>query len=285
MTRTARLALANLIAQAAIIVTGVIVRVTGSGLGCPTWPQCAPGSFVPTAHQAESWHKYVEFGNRLLTFVLTAFAVAVLIAVWRSSRDARLRRLAVIPFVGVVAQAVLGGVSVLLQLSPVTVMAHFLLSVVLVAYSHRLWFVVRGIEPVVVTAAGLVRSARVQRWSAFVILTLGTVVSATGPHSGDASADRLTFDPRATTLVHAVVALLYIVSSVRLFMAAKYELRDERFTKAVRQSMEFAGMAALTGALQYVLALPWWLVTVHAGLSATFWIASLHVHRLSVRNA
>lgn len=280
-----RLALANLFAQSAIIVTGVIVRVTGSGLGCPTWPQCVPGSFTPTVDQPEAWHKYVEFGNRLLTFVLAGIAIALLVAVWRSAvgRQPGMRLLAAIPFLGVVAQAVLGGISVLLQLSPVTVMAHFLLSVVLVAYSHRLWFVLGGFEQLSNVPAAILRSARMQRISGFAILTFGTVVSATGPHSGDAAADRLTFDPRVTTLIHAVIAMLYIVASVRLFMAAKYELQDARFTLIVRRTMELATATAISGVLQYLLAIPWYLVTLHAALSAGFWVASLHTHRVVTR--
>ena len=71
---------ANLVAQTAILVTGAVVRLTGSGLGCPTWPQCVEGSYAPTARQAEAWHKYVEFGNRLLTFVLVALAIAAVVA-------------------------------------------------------------------------------------------------------------------------------------------------------------------------------------------------------------
>lgn len=81
---TRRVFLANLVAQVAIVVTGGLVRLTSSGLGCPTWPQCVPGSLVPVSEQAQAWHKYVEFGNRLLTFVLVALAVASLVAAVRT---------------------------------------------------------------------------------------------------------------------------------------------------------------------------------------------------------
>ena len=109
-SRTARgIYIANLVAQSAIVVTGAVVRLTGSGLGCPTWPECVEGSYTPTARQAEEWHKYVEFGNRLLTFVLVALAIAAVVAaIWdaRSRRRAGLTRrpvivlLASIPILG-----------------------------------------------------------------------------------------------------------------------------------------------------------------------------------------
>ena len=125
--------LANLVAQTAIILTGGLVRVTGSGLGCPTWPQCTEGSLVPTATQTEAWHKYVEFGNRTLTGVLGLLAIAAIVGaiVWRRRSGVRRRPilwLSVIPLAGTVAQAVLGGITVLTGLNPVTVALHFLLS-------------------------------------------------------------------------------------------------------------------------------------------------------------
>ena len=112
--------IANLVAQMAIVVTGAVVRVTGSGLGCPTWPECVEGSYTPTARQEESWHKYVEFGNRLLTFGLVVLAVATIVAVImdrrrRSRLSLPARRvlivLATVPFIGTFAQAALGGIT------------------------------------------------------------------------------------------------------------------------------------------------------------------------------
>ncbi|HZH22644.1 MAG TPA: COX15/CtaA family protein, partial [Geodermatophilus sp.] len=105
-----RLALANAVANGAIVVTGGAVRLTGSGLGCPTWPRCTSESFVATPELAG--HGVIEFGNRLLTFVLAAVAIATVVAVWRSTRR-DLRPLAVLTFLGVPAQALLGGVTVL----------------------------------------------------------------------------------------------------------------------------------------------------------------------------
>ena len=125
-----RLALANAVANGLIVVTGGAVRLTGSGLGCPTWPRCTDASFVATPELAG--HGAIEFGNRLLTFVLAAVAVATVVVVWRSARR-DLRVLALLTFLGIPAQALLGGITVLTGLNPWTVAAHFLLSMVLVA--------------------------------------------------------------------------------------------------------------------------------------------------------
>ena len=114
--------MANLVAQIGIVVTGGLVRVTGSGLGCPTWPECVDGSLVPTQGQAEAFHKYIEFGNRLLTFVLGILAIAAVVAALRlrsrwQREGAAVRRplllLAAVPLLGTLAQALLGGVTVL----------------------------------------------------------------------------------------------------------------------------------------------------------------------------
>ena len=137
-----RVALINAIANGVIVVTGGAVRLTGSGLGCPTWPRCTGSSIVPTPELAG--HGVIEFGNRLLTFVLTAAAIATVVVVFRSVRR-DLRRLAVISFLGIPAQALLGGVTVLTGLNPWTVAAHFLLSMVLVAVATTLWL--RSREP------------------------------------------------------------------------------------------------------------------------------------------
>jgi len=132
------LTLALLISQAAIVVTGGAVRLTGSGLGCPTWPECTPGSYFPVENQVEgTFHSWIEFGNRLLTFVLVIFALATLIAVLRSGRK-DLRLLAAGQFLGIFGQGILGGITVLTDLNPITVAAHFLLSIVLIAAATSL---------------------------------------------------------------------------------------------------------------------------------------------------
>ncbi|MFY8205191.1 MAG: COX15/CtaA family protein, partial [Actinomycetes bacterium] len=133
-----RISLANLIAQSGIIVTGAIVRLTGSGLGCPTWPDCAPGSLIPVAGQVEGFHKYIEFGNRTLTFLVLAISIALFVFSLLNEK----RNIIVwsfLPLIGTLLQAVLGGITVLTGLHPSTVMAHFLLSIVLVGISVKIY--------------------------------------------------------------------------------------------------------------------------------------------------
>jgi len=117
--------------QGALIVTGGAVRLTGSGLGCPTWPECTPGSYTPVPYQAEGQlHAWIEFGNRLLTFVLLLTAVVVVVIAFRSSKNAiskrRVRALAALQILGILGQGVLGGITVLTGVHPTTVAAHFL---------------------------------------------------------------------------------------------------------------------------------------------------------------
>jgi len=133
-----RISLANLIAQSGIIVTGAIVRLTGSGLGCPTWPDCTPGSLIPVAGQVEGFHKYIEFGNRTLTFLVLAISIALFVfSLINEKRNIILWSF--LPLIGTLLQAVLGGITVLTGLNPLTVMAHFLLSIILVGISVKIY--------------------------------------------------------------------------------------------------------------------------------------------------
>src|SRR5687767_8589420 len=124
------LAVANLLANIGIVVTGGVVRLTGSGLGCPTWPRCTEESYV--AHGELGVHGVIEFGNRMLTWVLVAVAIACVIAAWQSG-DRRARALSVIIALGVPAQAVLGGITVLTQLNPFVVALHLLVSMAIIS--------------------------------------------------------------------------------------------------------------------------------------------------------
>ena len=136
-----RLAYASLVANTVIVLTGGAVRLTGSGLGCPTWPRCTDESFVP--HGALGMHGVIEFGNRLLTYVLVAVAVAAWVAVWRLEPTRRpVRRIATVLALGIPAQAVIGGVTVLTDLNPWVVALHLMVSMGLISGSvllvHRL---------------------------------------------------------------------------------------------------------------------------------------------------
>ena len=125
--------------QSALVITGGAVRLTGSGLGCPTWPECVPGSYLPVEGQAEgALHAWIEFGNRLLTFALLIAAVATLVAVLKSGRR-DLRFLAATQILGILGQGVLGGITVLTDLNPLAVASHLLLSILLISAATSLF--------------------------------------------------------------------------------------------------------------------------------------------------
>jgi len=201
-----------LFAQAAIVVTGGAVRLTGSGLGCPTWPECTPGSYTPKPYQVEEQVKvWIEFGNRLLTFVLALIAITVLISVLTSRRK-DLRALALGQVLGILGQGVLGGITVLTGLHPATVGAHFLLSIILIAGATSLR--ARRFSPrEEQDSLPLVRKIAITHIiSTFLVIMLGTIVTGTGPHAGDATTQRFPFDLRTVAWLHAdaVIALFGI---------------------------------------------------------------------------
>lgn len=211
---------ANLVGQILIIVTGGAVRLTGSGLGCSTWPQCEPGRFTPQLHEATSIHPFIEFGNRTVSVVLVliAAAVAVLVVLDRR-RPWSYRRLGLVPLVGVLIQAVVGGITVLIDLHPAIVGSHLLISMALVAFSA--WLVVRtreGDGPAVPLVDRTTRVlVRVLIALTALVLALGVVVTGAGPHSGDDEVGyRFAVDPWAMSKLHAAsvwtfVAVLVVV--------------------------------------------------------------------------
>lgn len=276
-----RLATLNLLAQAGIVVTGVAVRATGSGLGCPSWPQCTPGSYTPTVQQAQSWHKFVEFGNRTLTFVLVVVAVATLLAVYRDEiarRDRRAVLLAWVPFLGTFAQALLGGITVRVGLNPYSVMAHFLLSLPLIWAAHALR--VRLTNPARLELAQPIERvwAAVLVGVAVVVLTLGTVTTGSGPHSGDADhPTRLGLDPVTIAWIHAGSVMLFIGLAIGLWAYANYLLRDDTLKRPALGVLHVCGGQMVVGFTQFARGLPWWLLIVHALFAVWFWIAVLNV--------
>jgi cytochrome c oxidase assembly protein subunit 15 len=256
-----RLALANAVANGAIVVTGGAVRLTGSGLGCPTWPRCTDKSFVATPELAG--HGAIEFGNRLLTFVLTAIAIATVVAVFRSARR-DLRRLAALSLLGIPAQALLGGVTVLTGLNPWTVAAHFLVSMALVAIATTLWL--RSREPgvgqplvrrpfrLLVAGIAVVTAA---------VLVLGTVVTGSGPHSGDPAAGRTGLDPELVSQLHADVVFLLIGLTVALLVALHATDSPDRVRRAARDLLIVELAQGVIGYVQYFTDLPIALVLLH----------------------
>jgi len=270
-TLTRRLAWANLAAHVGIIVTGGLVRLTGSGLGCSTWPMCEPGSFTPVFHEAASINPFIEFGNRTLTGVLTVISLALLWAVHRRepvrSRPPVFRRLARVVLLLILAQAVIGGLSVLADLHPAIVGSHMYISLALVAVSAYLVARLRqpdgpatpppGQLPRLVTALAVVGAA---------LMVAGVVTTGTGPHSGDATAPaRFALDPVLVTRVHSGLAWLFVgVLAATAVAGTRHGLGWRRWSGVIAVTVA----QGLVGYVQYFTGLPEALVAVHMLLSA-----------------
>ncbi len=268
-----RLYVANLVMQMVIIVTGGLVRLTGSGLGCPTWPQCVPGSFTPTVQQEQGAHKLVEFGNRLLTFVLIAVAAALLVVAWKRLRATRPRLLAWTwaPLLGIVAQAIVGGVVVLAKLDPRTVSPHFLLSIILVGISAWLLYRYRegDDEEHLTVPPAAHRLAHATAAVGGVVIILGTAVTGSGPHSGDKASDvRFGFDPRATAWLHADAVMLFTGLVVACVVVGAVATTTTAYRQAWRWVLLICIAQGLIGYTQFFAKLPIALVTVHLAGSA-----------------
>ncbi|KRD45466.1 cytochrome oxidase assembly protein [Cellulomonas sp. Root930] len=276
---------ANLVGQIVIIVTGGAVRLTASGLGCSTWPQCEPGQFTPQLHSATSFHPYVEFGNRTVSVLLVAVAavVAVLVVLDRR-RPWSYRRLGLVPVVGVLIQAVIGGITVLVDLHPAIVGGHLLISMALVAFSA--WLVVRTREgdgpavPLVDRTTTLV--VRVLVALTAVVLVLGVVVTGAGPHSGDDEVGyRFDVDPWTMSKLHAASVWAFVAVLVVVLVL----LRRRGVTgRPWSTGLVLLGVTLAQGAIGYVqlfTGLPIALVNLHmlgAALLAaavTFFVGSL----------
>jgi heme a synthase len=277
-TTVRRLALASIVANSGIVVTGGAVRLTASGLGCPTWPKCTDASYTPTAEYAA--HGLIEFGNRLLTFVLGAVVLAVLVAVWRQ-RPVRpgMRRLALLGFLGIPAQAVLGGITVLTGLNPWTVMGHFLVSMVLIGLAvvlHR-----RAGEgdlpPRPVVQPLLRRLTQGLLAVNAVTLALGTVVTGSGPHSGDPDAGRTGLDPATVSQLHADSVMLLVGLTVALYVALRAIGADARLTRATGVLLVVELAQGAVGYVQYFTGLPVVLVGVHLLGACLVLIAAVRV--------
>ena len=212
-----RFAWATLFANIGIVVTGGAVRLSGSGLGCPTWPRCTDRSFTP--HGALNFHSAIEFGNRTLTFVLTAIAIATFVSALQTGR-AELRRLALLLALSVPAQAVLGGITVLTDLNPWVVAFHLLFSMGIISlavlYVHRATSPLDERRP----PPSVSRPHVALAWStyavAWVVLALGTVVTGSGPHAGDVKAPRNGLDPLQLSQLHADFVFLLVGLTVAL---------------------------------------------------------------------
>ncbi|SIR88225.1 COX15/CtaA family protein [Williamsia sterculiae] len=286
-------AVAVLISQAGIAVTGAVVRVTASGLGCPTWPQCFPGSFTPEAHaEVAGVHQAVEFGNRILSFLVVVTAALIVIAVTRARRRREVRFYAWLMPASTVVQAVVGGITVLTGLLWWTVAIHLLLSMAMVWLSVMLLEKVR--EPDTGVVAGSDAVAQVPaplRWltvlSAVVmagVLVAGTMVTGAGPHAGDTSPQnpvpRLRVQIVTLVHLHADLLIAYLALLVALGFALVAVGAPVRVRRRLYVVVATVVVQALIGVTQYALNVPEALVVLHvagAGASvaatAALWIS------------
>ena len=264
-----------LVFQTGIVLTGATVRITGSGLGCPTWPECTYGSYVPVAGQAEgAFHAWIEFGNRLLTFLLLFAAVAVLIYAIRKARRDLIRR-ALLQVAGIFGQGVIGGITVLTDLNPLAVASHFILSIFLIAGAVSI--VARGRSPLISirpTETKVKILAHAQVLLTFVVIVIGTLVTGSGPHAGDLEAPRLKLDERAITWLHADAVIALLGVSLALLVLSEISPETKR-----RIKIFFAVTLAqgLIGYIQYVTGLPELLVIIHVLGSTLVWIAAWRI--------
>ena len=264
--------------QAALVVTGGAVRLTGSGLGCPTWPECTPGSYTPVPHQAEpQLNVWIEFGNRLLTFVLVIASAAVIIAVLKSKRK-DLRLLAVGQFLGIFGQGILGGITVLTDLNPIPVAGHLLLSIILIAGATSLYS--RRYTPVVFVKPTSLTSkiSWVHIVTSFVVIILGTIVTGSGPHAGDAQARRFDFDIRTVAWLHADVVIFLLGVTFAFYVAQGTSAHSK---KAIKVFALIALAQGGIGYIQYFTGIPEILVAAHLLGATLVWIAAWRI-RLSV---
>ena len=267
-----RISLANLIAQSGIIVTGAIVRLTGSGLGCPTWPDCTPGSLIPVAGQVEGFHKYIEFGNRTLTFLVLAISIALFVfSLINEKRNIILWSF--LPLIGTLLQAVLGGITVLTGLNPFTVMAHFLLSIILVGISVKIYNyfsdkrISKSLPKIVDNYVKIVTLV------GFAVITLGTVTTGSGPHSGDEIAARFNLDLRVIAWLHADTVLLFVGLIIGLLVITKLNAESNHLYKTTRTLFIICLLQGFIGYVQWFNDLPWVLVSLHVIGAVITWIA------------
>ena len=252
-----RWAWAAVVANIVIVLTGGLVRLTGSGLGCPTWPQCTDSSFVP--HRALGVHGVIEFGNRMLTYVLIAVVVATFVAVWRWAGTTReLRRLAALIALGVPFQGVIGGITVLTDLNPWIVSLHMILSMLLVAASMLLVVRIRGGHQATRPAYStpVVLATYVVLWAT---VYLGTMVTGAGPHAGDADAPRNCLDPHVMSHVHA--ASVYVLVALTVAACIFFRRTPAARIAVILLIVELA--QGTIGFVQYFTDLPIALVATH----------------------
>ncbi|MFI9066098.1 heme A synthase [Streptomyces sp. NPDC053429] len=274
-----RTAFAALLMSVAIVVTGGAVRLTGSGLGCDTWPKCTGDSLIVT--QEQGFHGAVEFGNRMLTYVLCA-AVGWSILAARSAKPWRrsLTRLGWLQFALVMGNAVLGGITVLTGLNPYSVAGHFLLATSLITVTTVTWQrTAEGDSAPRPRVPGPVhRLAWALVAATLVLIAAGTVVTGSGPHAGDSSEiKRMPFDWAATAHVHAVAAWVVCALALAVWLVLRVADAPADTRARARDLLVVLLAQGAVGYVQYFTHVPEVLVAVHMLGSCLVWISVVRV--------
>jgi cytochrome c oxidase assembly protein subunit 15 len=270
-----RLALASIVVNVLIVVTGGAVRLTGSGLGCPTFPSCGDGSLTPTTEFGA--HGIIEFTNRQLTFVIVAVVVATLIAAWLDKREVKL---ALLLAASIPAQALLGGLTVLTHLNPWLVALHFLLSIAIIAVAFVLWWRVSG-HPAQPSGAAVRLGSQALAAVALAVLAIGTVVTGSGPHAGDADTSgrvrRTGLDVGSMSQLHADVVMALIGLTVGFALLVKAAGGSSSLQRAAWVLLATELSQGLIGFVQYFMHVPAALVGLHMFGACLVWLAVLRV--------
>ncbi|MDN0194970.1 COX15/CtaA family protein [Streptomyces sp. S.PNR 29] len=274
-----RAALSALVMSVVIVVTGGAVRLTGSGLGCPTWPKCTADSL--TATSAMGFHGAIEFGNRMLTYVLCA-AVGWAIIAARSEKPYRrsLTRLGWTQFWIVMSNAVLGGIVVLVGLNPYTVAAHFVATSALIAVAVVMWQRARegDGEPRPLVGKAVQQLVWFLVAASVLLILVGTVVTGAGPHAGDSSeVERMPVDWETVAKVHAVLAWIVVTLTFALWFVLKAVDAPRGPLSRTRDLFLILLAQGVLGYVQYFTNLPEVLVGLHMLGSAVMWIAVMRV--------
>ncbi|KPI12938.1 cytochrome oxidase assembly [Actinobacteria bacterium OK074] len=278
--RTVRRAALSAVVMSVIIVgTGGAVRLTGSGLGCPTWPTCTDTSLTTTS--AMGVHGVIEFSNRMLTYVLCA-AVGWAIIAARAEKPGRrsLTRLGWAQFWIVMSNAVLGGIVVLVGLNPYTVAAHFLLSAVLIAVATVMWQRTREGDAAPRPLVG--KAVQQLVWflvaATVLLLVVGTVVTGAGPHAGDSrEVERMPIDWETVAKLHAVLAWIVVTLTFALWFVLKAVDAPKGPLDRTRELFVILLGQGVIGYVQYFTNLPEVLVGIHLVGAALVWIGVLRV--------
>ncbi len=280
-----RLALAGVIADTVIMSTGAAVRLSASGLGCPDWPRCSTADIVASKNAGQTLlNTWIEFSNRLLNFPLVIITGLIFIAAWQYRPDGKRRRdlvwLAAAQPLGVVAQAVIGGIVVLTKLNPAAVSVHFLVSASIVAAAVALHDAVSRGRPAE-TPPAVRRDLRLLSGVLVavtgVMLAAGTVVTGTGPLAGHADTPRYKLPLEGVTQLHADIGWLMAGLAVALVLGLRLSGAPPRPVRAAWIMLAALGLQGVIGYIQYFTHLPAGLVWVHVTGSVLVWIAVLRL--------